>query len=614
MFYHFKVIDNAEAVLMPIKFMLRKYLESEGVLQAVLDTMKLSTEGVFKSLIDGSIWQTRTANKCCETVIPINVFVDDFVTGDTTSHHAKSTSICGIYINVPCLPAYLHGKLSNILTAGFVKSQHRKKYSNDQVLKPLINVLTDLETAGLEITLNGQKQRIFFVLGFVLGDNLGVNGILDFVECFRANFYCRACKRFRGDAEIDFKEYFHTLRTVINYESDIRLNSVSKTGLKGPSIFNTIPSFHVTHNFVFDIMHDLFEGACVYDLQHMLYHFVFVKQYLTVDELNKRKKYFCFGKYDTNIWQDISEQNVKMKKLRFTATETKTFVKLLPLLLGPLIPEEDEVWQLVCILIKIVCITLLREIPYALINELRSLIESHHLQYVNLFNDTLKPKHHNITHYPTAILKGGPLRNHWSMRFESKHREAKMYGKVNNNRINTCYSMALKANFKFAHNILNNSFFSPKIIFDEHDSKLIHFPEKHEHLVDVTLCNINKQSTVFLKQITKQGSVYQKGTTFFVRHKNIMSIFMLEDIFLNRNNKIFIICKRYRTSTFDDHLQSYKIKSSVIEVITNLHLHESKPIDLYSINDVLYLRMCDYYDCKSNIYDLYDFEENNVTE
>ena len=44
---------------------------------------------------------------------------------------------------------------------------------------------------------------------------------------------------------------------------------------------------------------------------------------------------------------------------------------------------------------------------------------------------TVKP--HLLLHYPEVIENHGPLRYHWCMRFEAKHREFKRYAKVNMN-------------------------------------------------------------------------------------------------------------------------------------------------------------------------------------
>jgi len=49
--------------------------------------------------------------------------------------------------------------------------------------------------------------------------------------------------------------------------------------------------------------------------------------------------------------------------------------------------------------------------------------------YTHFFNDTLKPKHHFLIHYPSIIEQSGPPRNYWCFRFEGKHKELKIYAR-----------------------------------------------------------------------------------------------------------------------------------------------------------------------------------------
>ena len=63
-----------------------------------------------------------------------------------------------------------------------------------------------------------------FQLVLILGDNLGLNGILGFVESFSANCFCRICKihideSLRLTTESDF-----LLRTPKSYEADVKKN------------------------------------------------------------------------------------------------------------------------------------------------------------------------------------------------------------------------------------------------------------------------------------------------------------------------------------------------------------------------------------------------------
>lgn len=190
---------------MPIKFQLRKYLESAGVLKTILDHLSPSKDGYVRTVVDGTVWQARTDP--AKTVIPLNLFFDDFTTTDTVSPHAASTSICGIYYYIPCLPSYVLSKLVNILIAGYVLTEDRKLFSNDVLFTSLIDILIELETDGLEISYEGNSIRVYFMLAFITGDNLGLSGILDLVESTRANFYCRMCKRNYEQRQTDLIEY-----------------------------------------------------------------------------------------------------------------------------------------------------------------------------------------------------------------------------------------------------------------------------------------------------------------------------------------------------------------------------------------------------------------------
>lgn len=61
----------------------------------------------------------------------------------------------------------------------------------------LIKELVSLQEEGITICIKGVEIKIYFTLGLVLGDNLGLNSILGFVEIFSPNFYCRVCSQHR---------------------------------------------------------------------------------------------------------------------------------------------------------------------------------------------------------------------------------------------------------------------------------------------------------------------------------------------------------------------------------------------------------------------------------
>lgn len=591
--HNYFLLKYITGVLLPVKFTLRKYLESEGVMDTLMSNILPSADGYIRSILDGSVWKSRTAGLESRVIIPLNLFFDDFTTTDTVSPHAARTSICGIYCYIPCLPSNVLTKLENILVVGYVLSEDRKEYNNDQLFSNLVSSLIELETKGLEISFRKENITVYFMLGNITGDNLGLSGILDLVESARANFYCRLCKRNREQREKDTVEYIDSFRTIENYQEDLLKDEVSTTGIKSNSVFNIIPSFHVVLNVYFDMMHDLWEGVCVYGLGHYFHYFIKIKKCFTLDDLNYRKNLFVFGKHNSsNIPDDIKDINISKCKVKMTASEIKTLVTFLPLIVGNLVPEDDPVWKHFCILLKICNILMLREISLDHLKILRELVNTHHEQYTTLFNDCLKPKHHNIVHYATFILCSGTPRHQWTMRGEAKHREAKQYSRVNNNKINLCKSLGIKASLKFAFNVFNNSFISSTIDLSKSKLSVMHLKSEYAGLLTNDY-KIDSNAVKYVDKFWKYGLEFSKNTIFYVRQNELISIYELEDILLNNDEKLIIICRNIHSHGFNEHFQSFEVyKTMIVTVVVDIEILETCIVDLHKLEDKLYLRCC----------------------
>jgi len=74
--------------------------------------------------------------------------------------------------------------------------------------------------------------KIFFSVGLILGDNLGLHSILGFVESFVAKYPCRLCKSSRSECQNQLVQNNNSLRDSLNYNCDIITNNVSQTGIK----------------------------------------------------------------------------------------------------------------------------------------------------------------------------------------------------------------------------------------------------------------------------------------------------------------------------------------------------------------------------------------------
>ncbi len=110
-------------------------------------------------------------------------------------------------------------------------------------------------------------------------------------------------------------------------------------------------------------------------------------------------------------------------------------IHLSSFLVGDLVPEGCEVWDLYILLLN-----LPDQISY-----LRILIEEHHLKFRKLYPDkTMIPKMHYMLHYPRQILFYGPLICTWTMRHEARLSVIKRASSHGNFK-NICFTIAKRS-------------------------------------------------------------------------------------------------------------------------------------------------------------------------
>jgi len=156
-----------------------------------------------------------------------------------------------------------------------------------------------------------------------------------------------------------------------------------------------------------------------------------------------------------NVSPQIEKHHLHKFHLKMSARQIMCFVHVFTLIVGDLIPVNDEVWQFFLSFLEIVKILLGHQLTQqGTVPRLKNLISRHNTEYVLFFQGNLKPKHHLLNHYPSIILKLGPPRNCWCFRYEAKHKEFKMCARAITSRKNICLTLANKYQFKFAHFLL----------------------------------------------------------------------------------------------------------------------------------------------------------------
>lgn len=543
---------NTTGALLPLKFQFKKYFEQGDNFKkqyTKLNLYKNNESTSMENFVQGNLWKKKgfQPNKIC---IPFFLYTDEFEINNPLGSHSNFHSVSAFYYSFPLEDNC--SKLSNIYLAALIKHVDLKLFGNDQCLHGLVNEINMLEKEGIDIVTQEGTFHVYFILGIILGDNLGLNSVLEFSKSFSAKFFCRFCKADKAATWVMHQEDLNCLRNVQNYSEDI------ETGIYKDSFLNQITSFHVTENYCIDIMHDLFEGVCHYDLCHIIRYYIDTAKLFSLETLNSRKMNFNYGQIEIgNISPPITALHLKKNHLKMSAREVMTFMHFFPLMIGDLIPESDEVWELFRLLLKITDILLSYTFTENAISYLKQLISQHNLLYLTLFDDNLKPKHHFLVHYPTIIQNSGPPRHYWCFRFEGKHRELKMYARSTTSRKNITLTLAKKYQFKFAYNLMKDL-----------DKKII-FKDKHKVLTKYTDIINNSLNTTSLQYTCKtelrfNGILYKVGY-YLTKQCNEMCLFkILELITMNNNpdNIVYILTKKILLNGFSSHLESFIVSDN----------------------------------------------------
>lgn len=262
-------------------------------------------------------------------------------------------------------------------------------------------------------------------------------------------------------------------------------------------------------------------------------------------------------------------------------------------MIGDLVPSDDPVWKFVLNFVEIVDVLLCFEIDAIILPILKKKIEKHNNDYVVLFNDTLKPKFHNLTHYPTIIMKSGPVRNLWCFKYEAKHRQFKMYSRVISSRKNICLTLAKKYELKFAyHLILGANFLNWRL---KRDIKY-RIVSNYKNIIAESLGNTTI-SIEFYSQLEYNGIKYKKDNYLCVFNNDVLFYKILE-IVVAEGKTLLFFCQKLRNVIFVPHFIAYEVNPNDLGSFSLISSHEilGPPITLIkTAKGKLILRPKEYY-------------------
>lgn len=216
-----------------------------------------------------------------------------------------------------------------------------------------------------------------------MSDNWGQLGDARNSGSFSGRYFCSLCLIEKYDAQNVYseddpkiilrgKELFEMHCNEL--QSDPQKLSVF--GLKKNLTLNSLQFFHVCQNFSLDIMHDILERVAQYEVKLLLEYLS--ENVLSKPDLLSRISAFDYGYMErknrpTRINLDSSGNNIGLNSI-----QTLCLVRNIPLLFGDIVPEGNQNWIFLLLLLQIINIIFSPSVTLGMTVHLKHLIMEHH--------------------------------------------------------------------------------------------------------------------------------------------------------------------------------------------------------------------------------------------
>jgi len=551
------------AIYVPIKESLLALLSHDDVLACVLND-HTPNDGKLRDYCDGTAYATNHLFAGDRPALQLKMYLDDFQVTNPLGNKTKNFKILGIYFVLGNLPPQHRSKLYVIQLAVLVRSSHVRKYGMKAVLRLLLADLKSLESDGLILQLSGGGEIHFCgTVSMVLADNLAAHEISGMLESFSGHRVCRFCT---ADRQTDMQEKFNekdfTLRTTESYNAAVASVEIDQSlatvyGIKSRSVLNDLSHYHVTWGVPSDIAHDIFEGIGCDVIEFCVRHFIQMNCF-TLSELNNIIATFAYAVDDKVNKPTPMSNDLATFRIKQTAAQTWCLMRLLPLMIGSLVPRHDNVWEMYLDFLDIVDILCSPTLDNGSVEYLRMAITRFCEEFFSLNQGArVKPKAHFMIHYASQIKRFGPLSHCNTLRFESKHGYFKEIANRTKNRRNICKTMATRHQYLQAFYMSSPSFLE----LDELEST-------KGSVIPIRLLNVAVQQlllpfsgpdeSVYQSNSVKgRGAQFEAGSGVVLDFENDEYQFgKVESIFIISGN-VFLLVRKLETEEFAVHYHAY---------------------------------------------------------
>ena len=530
-------------------------------------------------IFDGTAHPLREKN-----TVYISISYDDFEVANPLGSAAGVHKLAALTFSLLNAPAELRSKVDSIFLLILSLSSIVREYGWEVILSRLVDDLKELGTTGMKVFVRGEMVTVFVKLLFIPGDNLAVHNIAGFVESFSGKSPCRFCNTSSDDMQHKFAEEDFELRTSTVYKEQLKSledcgflpEAVQQSGIKRKCVFSELSGFDVTKSFPPDIGHDLLEGVLPYTLSLVLNTIICTNKYISLSEVNDLLRAFPWRSTD-NAPMPIRQGKGGIR-IRQSASQSWTLLRYLPLIIGHYIPPHCVEWSLLTNLCCIVERAFARSFTNGDISFLKFKVADWLTDLRRAYPEfRLKPKFHYMVHYASEIVKHGPIRHCWTMRFESKYSFLKGVVKENKNFRNIARTISRKHQHHMAFALHSPSFMRTG---QTHCLKIM-----EECTFPGGICTeLRKQGYTMCEHAEIGGVTYSFGDIVLITQDGEEGFGEICAVCIGTNSQTLVL--RVMSSEYDGMTNSFEVCPTDMVKTVELHsLRDAFPLHPVKMND-----------------------------
>lgn len=608
------VSKENNAYYVPIEKTLRALLHDKDFFDIIFnpDEDDSGNEGVYSSFRTAQRYlQNPAYSDPARKTILLQIYLDGL--GITNPlRGASSIHNSGLfYFTILNLPSRFNASLDNVHTLAVCNSLDLKNRDSLHLLfEKIIDDMKALESTGMEIETHRGMVNVYVNLAQVCGDLLALHQMIGFIECFTVDYCCTLCYSTREEMQVYVRESQCHLRSRHEYEEDVeKLDNLPPAknhfrGVKYPCLLNKLSHFHVVENCTNDPMHTLLEGVIPYVMGALLHSLAQLCPEVNVSSINRRILQL-FGSLVVDRYNKPCELNALLQpgeemSPKQSAAQQWALFRYLPVMLGDCIADTEEAmeyWDLLLLLQEVVDLIFAFRLNDSLLAHLTALVENFLVKFKELYpNLSVRPKMHMLLHFPTIILKNGPVRSYWCMHYERMNGLFKVPSHIMKSFVDPQQTLSNRRQISAFNSILEKRY--NRNVIEVGSSTLIPLDEMSQaknydiylsHLsgsdLDVSVC-----STIEIK-----GIKYRKGVLIVLDFDATGYLFgRIELIVCEDLDEPLFFSTCFQTKEFNQLYYCYEIEPQIPcqTILSRLNdLADPLPLDVIKKNGSTFIRM-----------------------